>query len=78
MSRLTVATTALRQYARTGDGRSALAWMEKMMSKTNDTNKTRELTEAELAAVSGGTLSSAVSQTIKSLGEALNTAVRKQ
>jgi len=28
--------------------------MEKIMSKTNDTTKTRELTEAELAAVSGG------------------------
>jgi bacteriocin-like protein len=27
---------------------------EKDMSKTNDTTKTRELTEAELAAVSGG------------------------
>ena len=30
--------------------------MEKIMSKTNDTTKTRELTEAELAAVSGGTV----------------------
>ena len=28
--------------------------MEKNMSKSNDTTKTRELTEAELAAVSGG------------------------
>ena len=28
--------------------------MEKIMSKSNDTTKTRELTEAELAAVSGG------------------------
>ena len=28
--------------------------MEKIMSNTNDTEKTRELTEAELAAVSGG------------------------
>ena len=28
--------------------------MEKIMSKTNDATKTRELTEAELAAVSGG------------------------
>jgi len=28
--------------------------MEKIMSKTNDTTKTRELTEAALAAVSGG------------------------
>jgi hypothetical protein len=28
--------------------------MEKTMSKTNDTTKTRELTEAELAAASGG------------------------
>jgi bacteriocin-like protein len=28
--------------------------MEKIMSKTNETTKTRELTEAELAAVSGG------------------------
>jgi hypothetical protein len=50
------------------------------MSKTNDTEKTRELTEAELDAVSGGTfsmLSNAVSQTIKSFGETLNTAARK-
>jgi bacteriocin-like protein len=29
--------------------------MEKIMSKSNETTKTRELTEAELAAVSGGT-----------------------
>ena len=28
--------------------------MEKIMNKSNDTTKTRELTEAELAAVSGG------------------------
>jgi hypothetical protein len=28
--------------------------MEKIMSKTNDTERTRELTEAELDAVSGG------------------------
>jgi hypothetical protein len=28
--------------------------MEKIMSKSNDTTKTRELTEAELVAVSGG------------------------
>jgi len=28
--------------------------MEKIMSKTNDTTKTHELTEAALAAVSGG------------------------
>jgi hypothetical protein len=28
--------------------------MEKIMSKSNDTTKTRELTEAELSAVSGG------------------------
>jgi hypothetical protein len=34
--------------------RWSLDWMEKIMSKTKDTNKTRELTEAELAAVSGG------------------------
>jgi hypothetical protein len=30
--------------------------MEKIMSKTNDTTKTRELTEAELAVVSGGVM----------------------
>jgi bacteriocin-like protein len=29
-------------------------WMETTMSKTNDTEKTRELTEAELNHVSGG------------------------
>jgi bacteriocin-like protein len=29
--------------------------MEKIMSKTNSTERTRELTEAELNAVSGGT-----------------------
>jgi bacteriocin-like protein len=28
--------------------------MEKIMSKTNDTERTRELNDAELAAVSGG------------------------
>jgi hypothetical protein len=40
---------------RTGDGRPA-RWLQrrKDMSKSNDTTKTRELTEAELAAVSGG------------------------
>ena len=36
------------------DGWSALAWMEKTMSKNKDTSKTRELTEDELNHVSGG------------------------
>jgi hypothetical protein len=53
--------------------------MEKMMSKTNDTEKTRELTEAELSLVSGGVfqaLSSAISEVMKNFGSALNTAAR--
>jgi hypothetical protein len=36
--------------------------MEKIMSKSNDTSKTRELTEAELAAVSGGFFADLVKQ----------------
>jgi hypothetical protein len=46
---------------RISDGWSTLAWMEKIMSKTNDTSKldrpkleNRVLTESELDAVSGG------------------------
>jgi lactobin A/cerein 7B family class IIb bacteriocin len=38
--------------------------MEKIMSKSNDTTKTRELTEAELAAVSGGLLDAAMAGAI--------------
>ena len=34
--------------------------MEKIMSKTDDTEKTRELNDAELAAVSGGLLNAAI------------------
>jgi hypothetical protein len=48
------------------------------MSKTNDTTKIRELTEVELAAVSGGTLSLSFNNVIKTIGEALTTAARKQ
>ena len=40
------------------------------MSKTKDTTKIRELTEAELAAVSGGILSS-VNNVIKAIGDGL-------
>ena len=39
---------------RHSDGWSALAWMEKTMSKNKDISKTRELTEDELNHVSGG------------------------
>jgi bacteriocin-like protein len=47
------------------------------MSKAKD-SKTRELTEAELAAVSGGTLlTSTLSETVKALGDALSSAARK-
>jgi len=38
---------------------------EKDMSKSKDTTKTRELTEAELAAVSGGVVFTAVSNVLK-------------
>ena len=48
------------------------------MNKEKD-SKTRELTEAELAAVSGGTmLTGTFSETIKALGEALSSAARKE
>jgi bacteriocin-like protein len=61
------------------------------MSKINDTKPTRELTEDELSLVSGGApsvsevkaeaqifqaLSSAISEVIKNIGGALNTAAR--
>jgi|SoimicmetaTmtHMC_FD_contig_31_9584112_length_368_multi_2_in_0_out_0_1 bacteriocin-like protein len=39
--------------------------MERDMSKADDTTKTRELTEAELAAVSGGVVFTAVSNVLK-------------
>jgi bacteriocin-like protein len=39
--------------------------MEKIMSKTNDTEKTRELNDAELAAVTGGVVNAAVAGAIK-------------
>jgi len=42
----------LRQCGR----RATIAWMEKIMSNNKDTEKTRELTEAELNHVSGGSL----------------------
>jgi bacteriocin-like protein len=54
VSEVTVAAEALGQCARTATDGSALAWMEKIMSKTKDTSKTRELTEDELNHVSGG------------------------
>jgi len=56
--------------------------MEKIMSKINDTSydvaatSERELTEAELELVSGGALSSAISDVMKNFGGALNTAAR--
>jgi len=53
--------------------------MEKMMSKHNDAEKTRELTEAEISLVSGGifqALSSAISEVMKNFGGALQTAAR--
>src|SRR5262245_49464464 len=48
----TRAATALRQCGR----RATIAWMEKIMSNNKDNEKTRELTEAELNHVSGGSL----------------------
>ena len=36
-------------------GWSTLAWMEKIMSKTSNARKERELTEAELDQIAGGT-----------------------
>jgi hypothetical protein len=48
------------------------------MRKTNDTTKTRELTEAELAAVSGSGMQNAFSNTIKTIGQALQTMASKQ
>jgi bacteriocin-like protein len=50
----------LRQCGRTSDGWSRAVWMEKIMSKTNDTSKLghgvqdRELSEQELNKISGG------------------------
>ena len=46
------------------------------MSKTKDTTKIRELTEAEPAAVSGGILSS-VNNVIKAIGDGLTSVARK-
>ena len=46
------------------------------LSKTKDTTKIRELTEAELAAVSGGILSS-VNNVIKAIGDGLTSVARK-
>ena len=47
------------------------------MSKTNDSTKTRELTEAELSAVNGGFFQSAFSNAIKAIGEGLTAIARK-
>ena len=57
------------------DGPRWLEW-RKIMSKTKDTTKIRELTEAELAAVSGGILSS-VNNVIKAIGDGLTSVARK-
>jgi hypothetical protein len=61
VNRFTVRRDVLRQCGRTSDGWSALAWMEKIMSKTNDTERTREpeakraeLLDSELDTVTGG------------------------
>jgi hypothetical protein len=65
VNRLTAAARALSQCARIGDGWSALAWMEKIMSykiNLNQTTKNRQerqldgsaLTESELHNVVGG------------------------
>jgi len=60
VTRVTVAARTLGQCARTSDGWSALACMEKIMSKSNDSSKlvrtpqVRELRDDELENVSGG------------------------
>jgi type VI protein secretion system component Hcp len=59
VTRITVAARELRQGCRTSDGWSA-AWMEKIMSKTNDTSNLATLehhdtfADSELDAVTGG------------------------
>jgi hypothetical protein len=59
---ITVAPRALHECAHTSDGWSALAWMEKIVTKTNSEGRTlrepkeRELRDDELALVSGGAL----------------------
>jgi hypothetical protein len=61
VNRFTGAERELRQCGRTSDGWSALACMEKIMRKTNDTSccaaatSERELTVDQLDAVVGGT-----------------------
>ena len=52
-------------------------WMETTMSKTNDTEKTRELTEAELNTVSGGNLANSVSSALDGIFKAASTAAQK-
>ena len=52
---VTVMARALRQRGRASDWMVHLAWMEKIMSKTSNARKERELTEAELDQIAGGT-----------------------
>ena len=47
------------------------------MSKNKDTDKTRELTEAELNTVSGGNLANSVSSALDAIFKAASTAAQK-
>ena len=51
--------------------------METTMRKTNDTEKTRELTEAEPNTVSGGNLANSVSSALDGIFKAASTAAQK-
>jgi lactobin A/cerein 7B family class IIb bacteriocin len=63
VNRFTAAARVLSQCG-TAIGWSIRGLMEKIVSKTNDTEKTCELNDAELAAVSGGLVNDAVAGAI--------------
>jgi bacteriocin-like protein len=50
---------------------------DEIMSKNKDTEKTRELTEAELNTVSGGNLANSVSSALDGIFKAASTAAQK-
>ena len=64
-------------FARPHDGLTHTGLMETTMRKTNDTEKTRELTEAELNTVSGGNLANSVSSALDGIFKAASTAAQK-